>query len=119
MRAILEKDFPIHLNVAVKTEESPGGVKVSWTGAATGEHIYEKLLVATGRAPRFDDLCIDDSHLDFRLSILRQVGPSGPMLIATTAVRTHNRLGRLFLRVIHPFHIFIVLAAVTRAAARS
>jgi hypothetical protein len=60
----------------------------------------------------------DDSHLDFRVSLLRQAGPSGPMLIATTAVRTHNRLGRLYLRVIHPFHVFIVRATVARAAAQ-
>lgn len=60
----------------------------------------------------------EDSHLDFRLSLLRQAGPSGSVLIATTAVRTHNRLGRLYLRVIHPFHIFIVRSTVARAAAR-
>lgn len=60
----------------------------------------------------------DDRHLDFRLSLLRQAGPHGSMLIATTAVRTHNRLGRLYLRAIHPFHILVVRATVVRAAAR-
>lgn len=59
----------------------------------------------------------DDHHLDFRLSILRQAGPHGSTLIATTAVRTHNRLGRLYLRAIYPFHILVVRASLTRAAA--
>lgn len=58
----------------------------------------------------------DDHHLDFRLSLLRQVGPHGSMLTATTAVRTHNRLGRLYLRAIHPFHILVARATVARAA---
>jgi hypothetical protein len=60
----------------------------------------------------------DDSHLDFRLSLLRQIGSHGSMLIATTAVRTHNRVGRLYLRAIHPFHILVARATVARGAAR-
>ncbi|WP_207913510.1 DUF2867 domain-containing protein [Sphingomonas sp. BK235] len=58
----------------------------------------------------------DDQHLDFRLSLLRQGGPHGAMLIATTAVRTHNGFGRLYIRAIHPFHILVVRAALARAA---
>jgi hypothetical protein len=60
----------------------------------------------------------DDTHLDFRLSLLRRNGPHGAMLIATTAVRTHNRLGRLYKRAIHPFHILVVRATLARAAAQ-
>jgi hypothetical protein len=60
----------------------------------------------------------DDRHLDFRLSLLRQIGPHGSMLIATTAVRTHNRFGYLYLRAIHPFHILVARATVARGAAR-
>ena len=60
----------------------------------------------------------DDHHLDFRLSIMRQVGPQGSMLIATTAVHTHNRFGRLYLRTIYPFHILVARASLIRAAAR-
>jgi hypothetical protein len=59
----------------------------------------------------------DDRHLNFRLSILRQVGPQGSMLIATTVVRTHNRFGRLYLRAIYPFHILVARASLIRAAA--
>lgn len=58
----------------------------------------------------------DDRHLDFRLSLLRQTGLHGSTLIVTTAARTHNRLGRLYLCAIHPFHILVVRAVVVRAA---
>ncbi|MEP4037359.1 MULTISPECIES: DUF2867 domain-containing protein [unclassified Pseudophaeobacter] len=56
-------------------------------------------------------LGIDDSHLDFRISVLRQEG----MLYFATWVRTKNRFGRLYLRLIMPFHILIVRNALTRA----
>ncbi len=58
----------------------------------------------------------DDSHLDFRLSLLRRRGPGGMTLIATTAVRTHNLLGLLYIRAIHPFHVIVVRTALTRTA---
>lgn len=60
----------------------------------------------------------NDRHLDFRLSLLCQARPNGSMLIATTAARTHNRLGRLYLRAIQPFHILVVRAMIARAAGR-
>lgn len=63
LRDSLEKDFLIHLNVKIETKEAPGGVKVSWTGNSTGEHIFEKLLVAAGREPRLDDLCLKVSGI--------------------------------------------------------
>jgi dihydrolipoamide dehydrogenase len=60
---IMEKDFPIHLSVKVETTEASGGGGVGWTGDSTGERTFEKLLVATGRAPRFDDLCLKDAGI--------------------------------------------------------
>lgn len=56
-------------------------------------------------------LGLDDSHLDFRISVLRQDG----MLYFATWVRTKNRFGRLYLRSIMPFHILIVRNALSRA----
>lgn len=50
----------------------------------------------------------DDSHLDFRLSILRRKGAVSDELIATTVVHCHNLLGRSYLRVIKPFHKLVV-----------
>jgi hypothetical protein len=60
----------------------------------------------------------DDRHLDFRLSLLRRRGPDGVMLIATTAVRAHNRLGRAYIRAIRPFHVLVVRATLARTAQR-
>jgi hypothetical protein len=60
----------------------------------------------------------DDSHLDFRLSLLRLRGSEGAMLIATTVVCTHNLLGRFYILSIRPFHVLVVRATLARAAAQ-
>jgi hypothetical protein len=60
----------------------------------------------------------DDNHLDFRLSLLRRRGPNGAMLIATTVVHTHNRLGRAYICAIRPFHVLVVHATLARIAAQ-
>ncbi|MCD9146331.1 DUF2867 domain-containing protein [Pseudophaeobacter flagellatus] len=62
---------------------------------------------------RSDDeliLGLDDSHLDFRISVLKQDG----LIYFATWVRTKNRFGRLYLRLIMPFHVLIVRNAVKR-----
>jgi len=39
----------------------------------------------------------DDKHLDFRISLMLQRTGSGPdLVVATTAVRCNNRLGRIY-----------------------
>ena len=45
----------------------------------------------------------DDRHLDFRLSLLRRLSPTGTLLIATTVVHSHNALGFTYLNAISPF----------------
>ncbi len=58
----------------------------------------------------------DDSHLDFRVSVLRQDrGPAGTWLIVSTVVRCHNRLGRAYIALIGPFHRAVVRATIARA----
>ncbi|MEC8196178.1 MAG: DUF2867 domain-containing protein [Pseudomonadota bacterium] len=54
----------------------------------------------------------DDSHLDFRVSILSQEGK----LFLATWVHRNNLLGRIYLATIMPFHILIVRDALARAA---
>lgn len=61
---------------------------------------------------------LNDRHLDFRLVI--EMSPSRDRQLsatATTYVRTHNLLGRVYLTFVKPFHRVIV-PAMLRAAAR-
>ncbi len=62
----------------------------------------------------------DDSHLDFRLSLLRQTrtvaGQSVPYLVLSTVVHCHNRLGRTYIMLIAPFHRLVVQSSLRRAA---
>jgi hypothetical protein len=59
----------------------------------------------------------DDSHLDFRVVV--DVAPSGQRqrVTATTLVLTHNRLGRVYLAIIMPFHRLVVRALLRQVAA--
>lgn len=63
-------------------------------------------------------LGLDDRHLDFRLTLETAPlpGGQGTRAIASTFVRTHNRLGRAYLSAIMPFHKAIVPAVLARAA---
>lgn len=63
-------------------------------------------------------LGFDDRHLDFRTSVLVEpaAGTAPARLVATTAVRCHNRLGRTYLTVIRPFHELIVRSSLDRLA---
>jgi hypothetical protein len=62
----------------------------------------------------------DDKHLDFRISVLRQIRAtaSGPVpyLTVSTVVHCHNRLGQTYLWLIAPFHRLIARATLRRAA---
>jgi hypothetical protein len=62
----------------------------------------------------------DDKHLDFRVSVMREVralstGPR-PYLIVSTVVHCHNRLGRTYITLIAPFHRLVVESGLRRAA---
>lgn len=61
----------------------------------------------------------DDKHLDFRLSVLCSGEPSPGTkrhLTLSTVVHCHNRLGRLYILVIAPFHRLVVKSTLRRAA---
>jgi hypothetical protein len=54
-------------------------------------------------------LGFDDHHLDFRIVIdAAPQGLSETRLVMSTAVRTHNLLGRAYLAIVLPFHRLIV-----------
>ena len=58
----------------------------------------------------------DDTHLDFRVTVqLRADAAHGRELVAATVVHCHNRLGRVYLAAIAPFHRAIVRANLERA----
>ena len=60
----------------------------------------------------------DDRHLDFRVSLLLRARPdgSGDELVATTVVRCHNALGRVYLALIARFHRLVVISNLSRAS---
>lgn len=61
----------------------------------------------------------DDSHLNFRISILRagNADEAGAQTVTvSTAVETHNALGRAYMFVVKPFHRVIARTMVQRAA---
>jgi len=59
----------------------------------------------------------DDQHLDFRVTVqLRTDAANGRELIVGTVVHCHNRLGRIYLAAIAPFHRVILRANLERAA---
>jgi Protein of unknown function (DUF2867) len=59
---------------------------------------------------------LDDAHLDFRVVVDVVAGPSGRRVTATTLVLTHNLLGRVYLRVILPFHRLIARTMLRQVA---
>ena len=61
----------------------------------------------------------NDRHLDFRLSFLRRRSDDGDQIIATTVVRCHNPMGRVYIRVILPFHHLVVQSMMARLAGSS
>ncbi|MDD3444910.1 MAG: DUF2867 domain-containing protein [Zavarzinia sp.] len=61
-------------------------------------------------------LGLDDRHLDFRVSVEVDPAPGQRRRITvTTLVRPHNIWGRIYLRLILPFHKLIVAAMMAQA----
>lgn len=62
----------------------------------------------------------DDKHLDFRVSVLHRTrtvaAQSASYLTVSTVVHCHNRLGRLYILLIAPFHRWVVQSSLRRAA---
>jgi hypothetical protein len=59
----------------------------------------------------------DNRHLDFRLSVLKQTDGGAASAVISTVCTTHNAFGRLYLRVIIPFHRWGVRHLISRAIA--
>jgi hypothetical protein len=94
---------------------APLGLKTSGAGSGTRDMIG--IFPVVSETPDRLVAGFNDRHLDFRLIV--DVTPSGEarQVTATTLVRTHNRLGRLYLAIIMPFHRLIVPSMLRRIAA--
>ncbi|MFP3889712.1 DUF2867 domain-containing protein [uncultured Ralstonia sp.] len=101
-------------DVAMATVGVKSSRAVGLAGAARGPVIgYLPLLSKSAT-----ELIVgaDDRHLDFRATIqLRADAANGRELLAGTVVHCHNRLGRIYLATIAPFHRVIVRANLERA----
>ncbi len=53
----------------------------------------------------------DDRHLNFRVSVYKQ----NDEVVISTMVKYNNRLGRLYMRLIRPFHKMVVMAMLHKA----
>ena len=61
-----------------------------------------------------------DRHLDFRVSVLiRRPGAPDARVFASTAVRFHNALGRVYFFLIRPFHGLILRTLLKQAAGKT
>jgi hypothetical protein len=58
----------------------------------------------------------DNGHLDFRVSLLRIRGPQ-PRIVVSTICNAHNAFGRVYLKIVGPFHRFGVPMLLRRAVA--
>ena len=59
---------------------------------------------------------LNDKHLDFRVVVDVASSGHGQRVTATTLVLTHNRLGRIYLAIILPFHRLIVRSMLRQVA---
>ena len=70
------------------------------------------------RKPHRLTLGMNDSHLDFRLLVdVKELGDGRQLVTASTVVKTHNRLGRIYLAIVKPFHRIIVPAMLAKVGA--
>jgi hypothetical protein len=58
----------------------------------------------------------NDTHLDFRISVLKSSIQGIETITVSTAVEIHNTVGRLYMLLVKPFHRFIAKLMLQRAA---
>jgi hypothetical protein len=69
------------------------------------------------RKPERLTLGMNDKHLDFRLLVdVKDIGGGMQTVTASTVVKTHNQLGRLYLGLVKPFHRIIVPAMLAKVS---
>jgi dihydrolipoamide dehydrogenase len=63
LRAVLEKEFDLHLGVKIEAKRAGDSASISWTGASKGQATFDRVLVATGRPPDLKRLNLDTTGL--------------------------------------------------------
>ena len=110
IRALTRVRDVVMATVAVKSSRARGRYPPA-RGAGGG------VFPVVGRSGAGVIVGADDWHLDFRVTIqLRADAANGRELVAATVVHCHNRLGRIYLKTIAPFHRVIVPASLEQAA---
>ncbi|WP_454253716.1 dihydrolipoyl dehydrogenase [Pseudomonas sp. Marseille-Q7302] len=64
LRKILEQDLTLYLNVEVDARHEGEGVRLSWSGATSGEGDFDYVLVAAGRPPRLKGLGLETTGIE-------------------------------------------------------
>lgn len=116
LATLLFADPPVWFTILLAVRDrvmAPFGVKGSHALSA-GERIA--FFPILSRSADEIVLGADDRHLDFRASVMLR--RADRTLVATTVVRCHNLLGRLYLAAILPFHVLIVTDALRRLRRR-
>jgi len=94
---------------------APFGLKASGAGEpAPGGMIG--LFPVTSETPERLVAGFNDYHLDFRIVVDVTGDATGRQVTSTTLVRTHNLLGRTYLRLIMPFHRLVVRSMMRQIA---
>jgi hypothetical protein len=95
---------------------TPFGLKTGPAPGAAQTIGWFPLLTSTPERVVFG---LDDRHLDFRIAVdVLPLDEKRTRLVVSTAVKTHNIGGRLYLATIKPFHRAIVPAMLGRAQRR-
>ena len=95
---------------------APLGLKTSGASADTPRDMIG-IFPVVSQAPDRLVAGFNDRHLDFRVVVDVTAPGDSRRVTATTVVKTHNRLGRIYLAVIMPFHRLIVPALLRQVAA--
>lgn len=95
---------------------APFGLKTSGAGETSAGGLIG-IFPVVSETPQRLVAGFDDHHLDFRVVVDVAASGSGQQVTATTLVRTHNRLGRIYLAIILPFHRLVVRSLLRQVAA--
>jgi len=95
---------------------APFGLKTSGAGTAAPGGMIGIFPVLSETPDRLV-AGFDDRHLDFRVIVDVAGSGQGQRVTATTLVKTHNLLGRVYLAIILPFHRLIARRMLRQVAA--